>query len=331
MSESLSARLRRAVWIIRLLSQHPKGLSVYEIAESREVAVKTIRRDIKLLKDEGLPIEETLAEHGKKLWRITARVEQISFNYHELLSLFLGRRLLEPFAGTPLFEGIHSLFQKLETQLFSESKSLQASLTDGFHLRNIGASDYSDRSQMISVILDAVQHRTVLKMEYHKNNAPTSSEYIIHPYSLVYHGGSLYIVARSVNRNEVRHFKLDRIVDLQAKDEQFEVPESFDVRAHLDKSWGIFSPSDQTYAIRILFSSQVADTVRESKWHPTQEILERPDGCVELKLRLGNLEEVKSWVMGFGQTARVLAPRELVEAIRADVRQMALNYEQYAS
>jgi len=105
MPESESARLRRALRIILLLSQQKKGLSVYDIAEREEIGVRSIRRDIALLRDEGLPIEEALSEHGKKLWRITAKVDEISFSYHELLSLFLGRRLLEPFVGTPLFEG----------------------------------------------------------------------------------------------------------------------------------------------------------------------------------------------------------------------------------
>ena len=327
LAESESARLRRALRIILLLSQQKKGLSVYEIAEHEERNVKTIRRDINLLRDEGLPIEETLADHGKKLWRITAKVDQISFNYHELLSLFLGRRLLEPFAGTPLFEGIHSLFQKLETQLFSESKTLQDNLTDGFHLTSIGVSDYSGRSQLISSVLDAVQKRTVLSVTYQKNNAPKPSEYQLHPYSLVYHRGSLYVIAFSVASQEMRHFKLDRILNVDCLPTRFEVPKSFDVRAYLEESFGIFSPSGKTYVIRIQFAASAAGAVRESRWHRSQEIVEHHDGSIVLKLKLGNLEEIKSWVMGFGSMAKVLAPRELVQAVRDDVRRMNEAYE----
>lgn len=327
MAESESTRLRRALRIILLLSQQKKGLSVYEIAKHEELNVKTIRRDINLLRDEGLPIEETLADHGKKLWRITARVDQISFTYHELLSLFLGRRLLEPFAGTPLFEGVHSLFQKLETQLFSESKTLQDNLTDSFHLTSIGASDYSGRSQLISTVLEAVQKRYELSVTYQKNNAPKPSEYQLHPYSLVYHRGSLYLIAFSVASQEMRHFKLDRILNVDCLSTRFEVPKSFDVRDYLEQSFGIFSPSGKTYAIRIQFAALAAGAVRESRWHRSQEIVEHRDGSIELKLKLGNLEEIKSWVMGFGAMAKVLAPKELVQAIRDDVRRMTEAYE----
>jgi proteasome accessory factor B len=327
MAESESTRLRRALRIILLLSQQKKGLSVYEIAKHEELAVKTIRRDISLLRDEGLPIEETLTDRGKKLWRITARVDQISFNYHELLSLFLGRRLLEPFAGTPLFEGVHSLFRKLESQLFSESKMLQDSLNDSFHLTSIGASDYSGRSQLISTVLEAVQKRCELSVTYQKTNAPQPSDYRLQPFSLVYHRGSLYLIALSVSSKGMRHFKLDRILNVDCLATRFEVPKSFDVRDYLELSFGIFSPSGRTYSVRIQFASSVAGTVRESRWHRSQQIVENPDGSIELKLKLANLEEIKSWVMGFGPLAKVLAPKELVQSIRDDVRRMTEAYK----
>lgn len=322
MPESESARLRRALRIILLLSQQKKGLSVSDLADREEIGVKTIRRDIALLRDEGLPIEETLADHGKKLWRITSKVDAISFSLHELLSLFLGRRLLEPFVGTPLFEGIHSLFQKLESQLFKQSKALQESLATAFHLTSIGASDYSGRSQLISTFFDAVQRRRVLRMVYRKNNSPTPSEYELHPYGLVYHRGSLYIVAFSVASQKMRHFKLDRVQVADCLDETFERPGTFDAGEYLDRSFGIFSPTNKTYSIRIWFAAVAAGAVRESQWHKSQEICEHRDGSITMSLKLSNLEEIKSWVLGFGSMAKVLAPKEFVTLVKDDIQKM---------
>jgi predicted DNA-binding transcriptional regulator YafY len=172
-----------------------------------------------------------------------------------------------------------------------------------------------------------VQKRIVLSVTYQKNNAPKPSEYQLHPYSLVYHRGSLYLIAFSVASQEMRHFKLDRILKVDALAERFEVPKSFDVRAYLEESFGIFSPSGRIFSIRIHFAASAAGAVRESRWHRSQEIIENRDGSIVLKLKLGNLEEIKSWVMGFGSMAKVLEPREFVEAIRQDVRQMAEAYK----
>ena len=57
---SRSARLRRALRLIRELCRHRQGVSIYDLARSEELSVNTIRRDIRMLQEEGIPIEETL-------------------------------------------------------------------------------------------------------------------------------------------------------------------------------------------------------------------------------------------------------------------------------
>jgi predicted DNA-binding transcriptional regulator YafY len=301
-------------------------MTVYELAEEEGLSVKTIRRDLLLLLGEGVPLEESLGENGKKIWRISSKVDQITFTYHELLSLFLGRRFLEPFVGTPLFDGVQSLFAKLEYQLFSESRSLQQSLSAAFHLTSIGASDYSDRSSVISTMLEAVQNEVALNVLYLKNNAVTPKKYQLHPYSLVYHRGSLYLIAFNVLENEMRTFKIDRVQRLEINNEKFQKPADFDVRKYLDHSFGIFSPGKRTYAVKIWFASKAAGVVRESNWHRNQKIDQHSDGSLTMSLTLSSLEEIKSWVLGFGAMAKVQSPEELVDMIRDDAEKVLTLY-----
>jgi len=326
MAESESSRLRRAIRFIQILSKQKSGLSVYDLAKHEGLNPKTIRRDLKLLQDEGIEIREELAEHGKKLWRITANVEQVSFTFHELFSLYMGRRLLEPFAGTPFFEGIHSLFQKLEAQLFHESRALQEQLADLFHLTNVGASDYSSRSHLISRVMASIQDRKVLKINYLKNTADKVSEYSVHPYSLVYHRGSLYIIGFSESSNAMRHFKLDRVEDAATVERRYEVPETFDVREYLNESFGIFSPSGESKRVRVHFAAQAAGSVKESRWNRSQKFVDRKDGSTVMSLKLRNLDEIKSWILSFGPLAKVLEPVELVESLQRDVEAMRRQY-----
>ncbi len=326
MPESESSRLRRAIRFIQMLSQQKNGLSVYDLARHEGLNTKTIRRDLKLLQDEGIEIKEELADHGKKLWRITANVEQVSFTFHELFSLYMGRRLLEPFAGTPFFEGIHSLFQKLEAQLFHESRALQEQLADLFYLTNVGASDYSSRSHLISRVMSSIQDRKVLQINYLKNTADKTSEYSVHPYSLVYHRGSLYIIGFSESSNAMRHFKLDRVEEAATVERRYEVPETFDVREYLNESFGIFSPSGESKRVRVHFAAQAAGSVKESRWNRSQKFVDRKDGSTVMSLKLRNLDEIKSWILSFGPLAKVLEPSELIESLRRDVKQMHDSY-----
>jgi predicted DNA-binding transcriptional regulator YafY len=326
MSDSDSPRLRRMLRLILRLSQCRWGLSVYDLAKEEEVGDRTIRRDLLVLRSEGVPLEESLGENGRKIWKISSKVDQITFTYHELLSLFLGRRFLEPFVGTPLFDGVQSLFAKLEYQLFSESRSLQQSLSAAFHLTSIGASDYSDRSSVISTILEAVQKEVALNVLYLKNNAVTPKQYQLHPYSLVYHRGSLYLIAYNILEKEMRNFKIDRVQHLEVTRERFQKPSDFDVRKYLDQSFGIFSPGKKSYDVKIWFASRVAGVVRESNWHRNQKIDQHSDGSLTMSLTLSSLEEIKSWVLGFGAMAKVQSPEELVDMIRDDAEKLLTLY-----
>jgi predicted DNA-binding transcriptional regulator YafY len=50
------------------------------------------------------------------------------------------------------------------------------------------------------------------------------------------------------------------------------------------------------------------------------------DGGVEMKLRLGSLLEIERWILGWGGTATVLQPPELVEAVRASATAILARY-----
>jgi predicted DNA-binding transcriptional regulator YafY len=77
----------------------------------------------------------------------------------------------------------------------------------------------------------------------------------------------------------------------------------------------------------VRFAADVADYIREKRWHPSQKLRELPEGGVEIQLRLGSLIEVKRWILGWGAFARVLSPDSLRADIQATAKALAKNYE----
>jgi len=168
-----SPRLRRLLRLTFRPSQTPLGLPVADIAKAEGCTERTCCHDLLLLRKIGLPLQEHSGEHNHKYWRIAPEVQNLKFSLFELLSLCMGRRLLEPFAGTPFFEGIHTVFQRLESQLFSGAALFHAQLAEGFYLSLPGSSDYSTRDQLIDLLLQAVQQQRTLLMDYRKPGGRT--------------------------------------------------------------------------------------------------------------------------------------------------------------
>lgn len=326
MASNDSQRLRRLLRLIHSLSQASDGLSVQDVAVKEGLDEKTIRRDLILLKHTGLPLEERRAKFGRKLWLIRAGIEGVQFNLFELLSLYMGRKLMEPFAGTPFFEGLYSVFSKIEKEVLNESKVGQAELSQMLYFSTAGTSDYSGRTHLITTILQSITKRQALQLTYQKPSASASMQYMIHPYCLAAWHGSLYVVARSVVVGAMRHFKLDRIEGIEILSQKYRIPRNFNVETYFQGTFGIFSPGKDQYRIEIEFCGYASKTVKESRWHTTQRFHDQEDGTTVMHLILNDLQEVKRWVLSFGAHARVLHPPELISIVRQEIAELHRHY-----
>ena len=73
--------------------------------------------------------------------------------------------------------------------------------------------------------------------------------------------------------------------------------------------------------VRLLFSKNVATYIRERVWHPSQQMLPRRDGRLELRLKTAGWKELVRRIRSWQPDARVLAPAKLRERIVAKLRQ----------
>jgi hypothetical protein len=64
------------------------------------------------------------------------------------------------------------------------------------------------------------------------------SQQFLKPLGMVHHKGSLYLIAWSARREEVRNFKVDRMESVAMQNLQYQVPIEFDLQEWLSKSFG---------------------------------------------------------------------------------------------
>jgi predicted DNA-binding transcriptional regulator YafY len=292
-----SQRLRRLLRLIQCLSQALDGVSVQDFAAQEGLDEKTIRRDLMLLKNMGLPLEERLAKFGRKLWLIRSEAENSQFN---------------------IFEG-QSASERTEEEVVNQSASVPTELSEMLFFSTAGTNDYSRRTHLITTILQSITQRQALQLTYRKPSESVSLQYIIHPYSLAAHHGSLYVVARNVAAGAIRHFNLDKIDGAETLSEKYRIPRNFNVETYFQSTFGIFSPGKEQYRVEIEFFGSASETVKNSCWHTTQKFHDQKDGTTVMHVVLNDLQEVKSWVLSFGALARVLHPPELVAMVRQEV------------
>ncbi len=66
--------------------------------------------------------------------------------------------------------------------------------------------------------------------------------------------------------------------------------------------------------------------VRETRWHPSQQIEDGPDGYLIWRGRIAEPQEMMPWIWGWGADCEVLAPAALREALIVETRRLAEIY-----
>ena len=74
--QSTNAIVRQLI-LIQRLTNNPEGVAVAELAEEARTSQRTIRRDLIRIREVGFDLKETVAEFGKKYWRIRQPWERL--------------------------------------------------------------------------------------------------------------------------------------------------------------------------------------------------------------------------------------------------------------
>ncbi len=290
------------------------------LAKAIEVASKTIQRDIEYMRDQlGLPIEYDSVRHGYAYTEPVTSFPTIPATEGEVLALFVAQKALEQYRGTPFEQPLAHAFAKL-SQVLQDAISVDpAALASAlsFHHTGVAVTDL----EVFRQVTRALTKTRELEFDYLKLNGQRPERRRVQPYHLASIDGQWYLFAHDLDRDDIRTFVLGRIQKVVAIGRPFRKPADFSLTDRLMGAFGVFKGSGD-FRVRIEFDPYAARLVRERIWHPSQQITDLPGGGIQLALRLDALEEVERWVLSWAGHAKVIAPPQLKQRVRAALRDM---------
>ncbi len=123
----------------------------------------------------------------------------------------------------------------------------------------------------------------------------------------------------------IRWFRVDRIRKLEPKIDRFVRDPDFESSQYLDQIFQC-EVGTGTVDVEIRFDAATAPYIRERKWHPSQKLVEHDDQSVTLMMTVGGLNDIKRWVLSYGNGARVLSPPKLISMLKVDIAAMNSYY-----
>lgn len=319
------AALERIIRIHERLGneQHVTALS---LASELETSSRTIKRDIELMRDRlGVPIAWDASTHSYYYTHHCDLLPLLRLDADEALAMVLASRTFAAWRGSALGRALTAALEKI-APVVGGAVSFPVDALSEFIFQPDDAPEAVAEHRWFAVAIEAIQRRRELRIVYQKPKATAAAEArTIHPLHLAFLDRRWMLIAHDPARRAPRNFLLARIRDATPTGAHFEAPVGFDAKTYLRGSLGRFTGAAE-HVVHIVFDSTAAPYVREAPWHPSQTIVARPDGGIEVTLRLNNLIDIERRLLACGAHAEVLAPAELRETLRAASAAMLARY-----
>jgi predicted DNA-binding transcriptional regulator YafY len=179
---------------------------------------------------------------------------------------------------------------------------------------------------IFDILAKATAARDQLEITYRKPGAAGPEQRIVDPYHLANINGEWFLFAYDHLRKDLRTFVPARMKAVKRTGKSFPKPQKFSLDQRLQGSFGVRS-GQESHEVVLQFNAQVADYIREKKWHASQELRDLKDGGVELRMKLSSLAEVERWVLNWAGNARVVKPRELERSVIESARRILSQAE----
>lgn len=297
-------QIERAVRILRQLSLRGETTvsALYAFFDG-QVPKRTLQRDLIALSAANIPLS-TREGRGKELvWVIDRSLLKFipeTIGSQELLASYFLERLAVVTKGTQLEKSIQSLLKKTRQLV---SPDVFASFDGGafsgglFGATYTGYIDYSPHSETIEAVLNAAISRKRCEFNYRRHGNPELSVFEADPYMILLHKGGLYVVAKVVTHQSFILLAVQRIRGVKASDKRFVRDRGFSLESLRKHRFGIFGHPDlKPQKVVLKFSPDIAETIEERVWHPTQKLTRHKDGSVTLTMNVPITDELLGWI-----------------------------------
>lgn len=220
----------RLLTVLELLQSYQQ-LSGTELARRLEVDGRTVRRYIVRLQEMGIPVEAEYGPHGCYRLRRGYKMPPLMLTDAETVALTLGLMAIRDLhlpVDVAAVEGALAKTERVMPQpLHERARALQEAIT--FHSRHSGSSAQPDT---ITALSSAIYQQYPVEMRY-RTGTEQESLRTLNPYGIVVHEGVWYLAGFCHLRQDLRTFRVDRILSLSICPGHFEKPTHFNTLAYI--------------------------------------------------------------------------------------------------
>jgi len=316
----MSNTATRLITLIMLLESRPNQKAA-ELASKLGVSVRTLHRYINMLDDMGIPVYSERGPYGGFSLVRGYRMPPLVFTPEEAVAVHLGTSLVGETWGALYRQAANGALAKLDAVLPEEQRHEVAWARRTLVMTQSNRASLDLIAPYLEKLRRAVRERRRIRLAYRTRGRPDAPRRDVDIYALMHRWGWWYAIGFCHTREAMRSFRVDRMDEVTLLEAGFEIPPDFDACAYMDEQFR----SQTEIAMRMRFAPAAADLAwgDRSTW---SDIVEQPDGSVDVTLTTPDLEWAVSMALSYGPIVTVLEPAELRDLIVGRARVVAEMY-----
>jgi predicted DNA-binding transcriptional regulator YafY len=302
--------------------QTKSWITAGEIAERFEISIRTVYRDIRALEEAGVPIG---AEAGRGYFIVEGyHLPPVMFTREEAGAMLIAGKLIDKLTDKSLEKAYAAAIDKIKSVLPERDKDTLEGLDrriQVFHSRQVAENDYPNN--FLALTQRSLADGKCLKIDYHAGYTQEKTHgRVIDPLGLVFYGNAWHLIAYCKLREEMRDFRLDRIMEMRILDECASPRKPDELKKYFEQIW----LTADLFEAKIWFHESIVKSLNQSKYY-FGYIDEVPvKNGVEMSFAVTDFKYMGSWLLSFGRLCRVISPKELEEEILRSVKELAQAY-----
>lgn len=286
----------------------------------RPIDIRTVRKDLRTLKSVGFHINKRTGKYGKHYYSHQPR----DFDLYQLrfiVDAILSARFIPNNMKNELIQKLKKLTSKFHAKTLPELIMIDES----------NDTPIEDVKENIDIIHEAVTSSKVITYQYGKYNIDKEfifnrdgELYPVEPYGLIFENGFYYLIGKYIPNNEFRHYRLDRIKNIEITDERFRKDRTFNLQEYVSQTFNMFAGEEMR--IRIQFHNELAPAIID-RFGKDVSIRKVDEETFEISTRAKISDGLIAWILGWGKQAKVVSPEQLVSRIKEEVEKMNEMYQ----
>ncbi len=289
------------------------------------ISKRTIQADIQLMRSDKLGYNAPIIVKDKKYYCYedsNYSITKTPINNTDLAKMREIVDVLKQFNGFNYFEEMSEMIAKLENNLYKSSNKSRNCI-------QFESNKLLKGLEFINPLYQAVLNKIPLLIEYKSFKAQQSQEQIYFPFLLKEYRNRWFLIVKPKKGKMLLTLALDRIIAFQElPKEPFVEYDSINFDTYYDDVIGVTkTEKDRAQKVVLQIEKYNAPYVLTKPLHDSQIILKHDNDGIILSINVVINFELEREILGFGESIKVLSPRNLKKKIENRHRKAIENYE----